>query len=283
MRPGSGPPPRRGRRPLGPTPRYTAIPRWGLQDHVDYVGPPQAAVQASGPSVRMVRATLLVTMFAFGLAALLHVCRYALLLVNRSVLLNPILADAATVGGVAASVLAFFSLVATSIVLTSWLIARRAATFERLELPETRSKTQLWAGCLIPVVNLLFAPVFVIELAVLEARVHELRKPIVIWWSAWVVSFFVSTFATVTALPFYAHNAQRVADNTVTFAFAYLIALTALLLLDKVFRGFTSSPVDKPIKRWVIAGGSAAKPEAADRVEHESAIPVESVRADPAA
>ena len=98
-----------------------------------------------------------------------------------------------------------------------------------------------------------------------------------------MVSFFVSAFATVTALPFYAHDAQRVADNTVTFTFAYLIGLTALLLLDRVFRGFTSSPVDKPVKRWVIAGGSAAKPEAAKPVEQESAIPVESMRRDPAA
>lgn len=293
VRPGSGPPPRRGRRPLGPTPRYATIPRWGLQDHVEYVDRPQAAAPEAGPSVRMVRAMLLVTMIAFGLAALLHVIRYALLLVNRSVLLNPILANATTLGGVAASVLAFFSLIATAIVLTSWLIARRAATFTRLELPETRSKTELWAGCLIPVVNLVLAPVFVIELAVIEARVRELRKPIVIWWCAWVVSFFVSAFATFTALPFYARDVQRAADNTVTFIFAYLIGLTALLLLSKVFRGFTSSPVDKPIKRWVIAGdlnsshpaapARAAKPEAAKRVEDESAIPVESERRDPAA
>jgi DNA-directed RNA polymerase subunit RPC12/RpoP len=283
VRPGSGPPPRRGRRPLGPTPRYATIPRWGLQDHVEYVGAPEAEVQAAGPSVRMVRATLLVTMIAFGLAALLHVLRYALLLVNRTVLLNPILADAATVGGVAASVLAFFALIATSIVLTSWLVARRAAAFARLELPETRSKTELWVGCLIPVVNLVLAPVFVIELAVIEARMRDMRKPIVTWWCAWVVSFVLSAFATVTAMPFYAHDVQRVADNTVTFTFAYLIALIALLLLGKVFRGFTSSPVDKPIKRWVIAAGSTAKPEAAGRVEQESAIPVESMRRDPAA
>ncbi|MGH3530440.1 MAG: DUF4328 domain-containing protein, partial [Mycobacterium sp.] len=32
VRPGAPPPARRRRPPLGPTPRYTAIPRWGLVD-----------------------------------------------------------------------------------------------------------------------------------------------------------------------------------------------------------------------------------------------------------
>src|SRR6478735_5514379 len=293
VRPGSGPPPRRGPRSLGPTPRYATIPRWGLQDHYEYVEQPQEAVPTSGPSVRMVRAILLVTMIAFALAALAHVVRYALLLINRTVLLHPIVAGAATWGAVVLSVLAFFSMIATAVVLTNWLVARRAAAFAWIERPETRSKLELYAGCLIPVVNLFVAPVFVIELATIEARVRELRKPIVIWWCVWVVSFIVSAFAAVTALPFYAHDAQRVADNTVTTAIGYLIGLTALLLLNKVFHGFTSSPVDKPIKRWVIAGDAnsvppaaplhASKAEAAKSDEGDSAVQVESERRDPAA
>jgi hypothetical protein len=98
-----------------------------------------------------------------------------------------------------------------------------------------------------------------------------------------VVSFFVSCFAAFTALPFYAHDVQRVADNTVTTTIAYLIALTALLLLNKVFLGFTSSPVDKPIKRWVIVAEPAPKPGASESGEQKSAIPVESERREPAA
>ena len=37
VRPGAAPPQRRRRRPLGPTPRYAVIPRWGLVDHFDTV------------------------------------------------------------------------------------------------------------------------------------------------------------------------------------------------------------------------------------------------------
>jgi hypothetical protein len=281
VRPGSGPPPRRARLLLGPTPRYATVPRWGLQDHVE-VAAPQAVAEASSPSLRMVQATLFVTMVAFGLAALTHIVRYALLLINRTVLLPPLLANVATFGGVAASVLAAFALVANAIVLTNWLIARRAATFERLQQPEPRSKLELYAGCLIPVANLVLAPVFVLELAVIEARTRDMRRPIVTWWCAWVISFLVSCFATITGLPFYAHDVQRVADNTVSFIVAYLAGLIALLLLDRVFRGFTSSAVDKPIKRWVMIG-QPQRAATAEPVEEQSGPAVESERREPAA
>ena len=90
VRPGAAPPPRRGRRPLGPTPRYAVIPRWGLVDHSMRLE--QQAAPRTGPSVAMVRSTLIATMVVLGVAALVHVVRYALLIVNRSTLLNPLVA-----------------------------------------------------------------------------------------------------------------------------------------------------------------------------------------------
>ena len=69
-------------------------------------------------------------MVALGVAALVHVVRYALLIVNRSMLLNPLVALRRRPGlGVAASVVAVFMIVASAVVLTNWLIARRAAAF----------------------------------------------------------------------------------------------------------------------------------------------------------
>jgi hypothetical protein len=287
VRPGA-PPPRRQRVPaLGPTPRYATIPRWGLQDHIEPIEAAPEHVVRTGPSVRFVRATLVITMALFGFAALVHVVRYGLLLINRSILLPPLVAAAATWVGVAASVLAVFAMIATAIVMTNWLIGRRAAAFARLERDETRSTLQIYAGCLIPVVNLFFAPVYVVELALIEARARDLRRTIVIWWCAWVLSFLLSAYAAVSALPFFTRDMQSVADNTVTTAIAYLAALAALLLLNKVFGGFESSPVGRPLKRWVVARDDRQTAEAAeassDPVEHESAIPVESERQDPAA
>ena len=72
----------------------------------------------------MVRGTLTVTLIAFAVAALVDVVDYALLLYNRSTLLNPIVAGVATWAGVAVSVVAFFSMIATAVVLTNWLISR---------------------------------------------------------------------------------------------------------------------------------------------------------------
>jgi Domain of unknown function (DUF4328) len=133
------------------------------------------------------------------------------------------------------------------------------------------------------VVNLFFAPVYVVELAIIEARARDLRRTIVVWWCAWVLSFLLSAYASVSALPFFTRDTQSVADNTVTTAIAYLAALAALLLLNKVFGGFESTPVGRPLKRWVVARDDGQTAEAAEPVERESAIPVESERQDPAA
>jgi hypothetical protein len=284
VRPGSGPPPRRRKVTLGPTPRYATIPRWGLQEYFEPADTASGGVAAvAGPSPRFVRITLLATMVLFGLAALAHVARYVLLLVNRSVLLDPILAFAATWGTVLVSVLAVFAMFFMQCALAFWLVARRAAAFARIEQPETRARWELYCGCLIPVANLFFGPVFVMELARIEARERELRGPIVVWWCAWVVSFLLSMFAAVTALPFVADTTQSAADNTLLTAVGYLLALAAVLLFRRVFLGFESVPVEKPVKRWLVVGEGASTTGSVESVAVESAVPVETERRDPAA
>jgi hypothetical protein len=233
----------------------------------------------------MVRATLLTTMFALAFAVVVHIANYALLLYNRSKLLNPIVAGAATWAGVAASVLVFFTLIATTVVLTNWLIARRRAAYARHEMPDPRPAWQLWLGCLLPLVNLFWAPVFVIELARVEGRLAWLRTPIVVWWCAWWVSFLVSMFSFATS---FTRDAQGIANNTVVITIAYLTALAALLLTVKMYRGFEHQAVDRPVKRWVMVEVEA--PEAAEApkalpkdAETDSAPRVESDREEPAA
>ena len=210
----------------------------------------------------MVRTTLLITMVTLGVAALIHVANYALLLYNRSSLLNPIVAAVATWAGVAASVLAFFTLIATMIVLTNWLIARRAVAYSRHDRPDPRLAWQLWLGCLVPLVNLFWAPVFVLELARVENRMAWLRTPIAVWWCAWWVSFLLSVFSFATS---FTRDAQGIANNTVAITIAYLAALAALLLTARMYRGFEHQSVDRPVKRWVIVptddGSQRATPD----------------------
>jgi hypothetical protein len=279
VRPGAAPPPRRGRRILGPTPRYAFIPRWGLVDHFAPPDQQQAPVRA-GPSTQMVRTTLIATMAVLAAAALVHLVRYALLIVNRSTLLNPWVAGAATWIGVAVSVIAVFMIVATAVVLTNWLIGRRAAAYAYRGRPDPRAVGRLRAGCLVPLVNLAWAPVFVIELADVEERLHWLRRHIAVWWLVWVASTAVSLFSIATS---FATEAQAIADNTVTTIVAYLLALAAVLLVMKVFDGFERQPVEKPSKRWVIVPDDRPSTESPDDTESQNAAAVESEGQNPAA
>ena len=280
VRPGAAPPQRRRRRPLGPTPRYPVIPRWGLADHFE-VPEPDAPGPRNGPSVAMVRGTLLATMVVLGVAALVHVARYALLIVNRSVLLNKAVAFAATWLGVLASVIAMFMIVASVVMLTNWLIGRRAAAFAHHHRDDPRTAWVLRAGCLVPLANLAWAPVFVIELAGVEDRLKYLRRPILVWWIVWIFSTAVSVFSIATS---FTQDEQGIADNTATTAVAYLLALAALLLAMKVFLGFERRPVERPAKRWVIVrdeAGPSAEEQA--ELETEPAPAVESEGQNPAA
>ncbi|MCF6389626.1 DUF4328 domain-containing protein [Mycobacterium sp. MBM] len=281
VRPGAPPPPRRKRAPLGPTPRYPYIPRWGLYDRFDdHTVAAQATTERPGPSSVTVRRMLVVTMALLGAAAALHVIRYGLLLINRTVLLDPIIAALGTWLPVAASVAAFFAVVGTAVVLTNWLIARRAAAYAHLGTPDPRSARELWVGCLVPFVNLVMAPVFVIELARAERRTG-LR--IVSWWITWFFSYVLSVASVVTTvLTIFYEGAQRVADNTVITTIAYLVALAALLLVLQVYEGFERQPVDRPSRRWVMVAVEAPPAGGPDTAE-ESGVPVEAEDRNPAA
>ncbi|ULE34880.1 DUF4328 domain-containing protein [Mycobacterium sp. IDR2000157661] len=272
VRPGAAPPPRRPRRSLGPTPRYDVIPRWGLTETFEPADESQPATR-TGPSPAMLQGALFLAMAALGAAALIHLVRYVLLIVNRSVLLNPWLAGGVTWLGVALSVVAMFTVLAAAIVLTNWLVARRAAAFAHREHQDPRPAWRLRAGCLIPFVNLAWAPVFVLELAAVEERLSWLRRHIVVWWLAWVASYAVSIFSIATS---FTANAQGIADNTVTTIVAYLLALTTLLLAAKVVFGFERQPVERPVRRWIVVPEDEAptsKPESEAAVESEGQNP----------
>ena len=114
VRPGPPPPPRRRRRPLGPTPRYPAIPRWGLQDRVDRDSGSGRDPRQAPPADR-VRTSFFVSAVALGAAALVHLLRYLLLVINRNTLLNWLVADAAALLSVLASLAAIAAVMTTAL------------------------------------------------------------------------------------------------------------------------------------------------------------------------
>src|SRR5271166_4262914 len=249
VRPGPAPPPRRRRRPLGPTPHYAVMPRWGFVDPAMTAGEAHAAPPRQGPSPWSVRATLITTVAVLGVAALLHLVRYVLLIVNRGMLLNPIVAGAATWLAVVASVAALFSIIGCAYVLTGWLIARRAAAFGHRHLPDPRPVWALRAGCLLPLVNLAWAPVF-----------------------AMATSF--------TGEP------QGIADNTVSFIVAYLLAMATVVVAAQLVFAFERAPVERPAHRWVVVAqeaGQAREPGQESEKAPEKPAEVEREGQEPAA
>lgn len=313
VRPGPPPPPRRRRRPLGPTPRYTVIPRWGLMDRLDVDSVERDRVQRQAPPAARVRTTFFVTAVTLGAAALVHLVRYLLLIINRNTLLNWMVADAVALLTVLASLAAIAAVSTCAVLLTRWLIARRAAAFAHWGRPETRSRWALWAGTLLPpsaamalaitfavvrvltdhsaswalmagcvvfsslpLVATLWALVYVVELAKTEGQYGQLRGVIWEWWLLWLLSTVTSVFASVTSG---AQDAQGIANNTLAIIVAYLLALIAVLATARLFEGFERKPVERPARRWVVVAddGSAAAASAG------SAAAVELTGAEPAA
>jgi hypothetical protein len=131
----------------------------------------------------------------------------------------------------------------------------------------------LWIGSLAPLANLLWAPVYVTELATIEENHARLKRPIVQWWIAWIFSYVVSIFAITTS---FAKDAQSIANNTVLMVLAYLLAAATVAAVARVFEGFERKPVERPAHRWVVLGDDQPAASA-------SAPPVEPDGQEPAA
>ena len=289
VRPGAPPPTRSRRPPLGPTPRYTVIPRWGLVDSVAPGGVASTPQPRRGPSAATVRATLFATMVALGIAVPVHVVRYLLLIINRNTLLNPLVATAAVWLGTLASVAAILAAIGCTVVLTSWLVGRRAAAFAHRGMPEPRPAWALWtgcllppsvalvaaaafavgvvlvdgrpswarmaiamAGCLLPLVASVWALVFVLELANTEDHYEQLRDTIWLWWLSWLTSIVISVFATATSA---ARDSQGIGNNAVAVILAYLLAMLAVVVTGQLFDAFEHKPIERPAHRWVVVAG----------------------------
>lgn len=270
---------------LGPTPRYATIPRWGLLDPASTRREDQKPPTRRGPAAGLVRVTLIIAALVFGLAALVFAVRYAVMMVNRLRLMPPLVADLSTWLGIAFAALAFAVVPTVIVTVTTWLIGRRAAGYAHRGQEDPRSRASIWAGCLVPFGNLLWAPVFVIETAVEEGRYSRMRKLIIVWWIMWVLSTAVSLFATATAFP---DTTQGFADNTLSTTIAYLFALSVVVLTYRVVMGFERTPVERSGRRWVVVTGgaddSAARKTAGEgRAGGNSAPAVESEGRQPAA
>ena len=222
------------------------------------MGAPNAAVAHSAsavraaPPVRSVQRAVGGAVAALGIAAAVNAIIYLLMIVNRTTLLHNVIASGAVWMSRLAGLAAIAAVVHCALVLTRWLLARRSATFGRLRLPESRTPWALWTGCLVPLINVAWAPVYVVELATLEDRAARLRKPIVVWWVVWAVASAAALFAFVTS---WSSDAQGIANNTVATIVADVLGLAAVLTAAKVVEAFEQRSLGKPAHHWVVVGG----------------------------
>ncbi|MFC4376586.1 DUF4328 domain-containing protein [Nocardia halotolerans] len=240
---------------LGPTPRYTEVPRWGLLD------PPPPAPRTpprplGGMAARRDQLLGLVTV-AFLFAALAEYGRYLVLLQNRTRLVPSWLLWISDATVLTFGVLAPIFALAAAVALVAWLIeARRAAFTARGERDPRRSWT-LVAGCLVPGVNLIWTGVFLTELLGPHPDPRALRA-VRIWWTAWAVSGGLFVTATLWRN---ASTLQAEADgvsftaftNLYAAAFAVLTLWTVHLIEGRDLRGAPRSA-----RRWVMAADPVA-------------------------
>ncbi|QKT05830.1 DUF4328 domain-containing protein [Gordonia sp. X0973] len=181
-----------------PTPRYSSIPRWGLQDLPASWQDIPVETQARSEALKFVAAARQVAV-VLGIAAVFHVLRYLVAVVGRDHLipawLDIVTAIFVQASGVAALLAMGYGLARFG----QWVIAMRALAYRHVDRLEPRRSWVLWLFSVFPLVNLVTAPFLLREAALVDERVltprtHlELRKV----WIAWALVNAVALTAIV--------------------------------------------------------------------------------------
>lgn len=233
-----------------PTPRYTEVPRWGLQDRVE-----MPVSRRNWPKLFADRVALFLALTAifFGLAVLAELARYGILVYNRTRLIDPAvlaLSDSAVffsqVGGTLFALLSGISAVC-------WLLRIRRRAFTNSKQSDPRSTGEVIVGCAVPGLNLVMPGVFLLEVIRRDPRAVTLVRA---WWSLWVFGAVLVLFNWFwRSRP----GLQAMADGVLLSAFTALVAsatAVATLMVVRRLEGRTLRG-SKAVTRWVIADREA--------------------------
>lgn len=242
------------RAPLGPTPHYTEIPRWGLLD------PPPAPARTPERPLWGLAASrdvlLVVTALAFLVAACAEYGRYLILLRNRTKLIPSWLLWISDMSVWVFGVIAPLCALATALALTGWLIEARKARFAAEGRRDPRRRWTLILGCLVPGVNLIWPGVFLTELLG-PAPDPRAQRAVRIWWAAWAVSGLILVAATLWRD---ASTLQAEADGVSFTAFSDLCAAGFVVLTlwtVRLLEGRDLRGEPRSAHRWVMAADPA--------------------------
>ena len=214
VRPGAAPPPRRRPRLFGPDPALCGDPPLGsrrsLRRRVRRAdGRSRAAVPRSA---RCVQPWSRLSPCS-ALPRVVHIIRYALLMINRDHVLQPWspgwrLGSASRAASPRCS-RSFLTLV----FLTNWLIARRVSSnWRNADMTDPRPAWEMRVGCLVPLVNLFLGAGVRHRAGGRRGSSHRLRPTIVTWWlRVDSLSTLLSVFSIATS---FTTDPQAIADST---------------------------------------------------------------------
>ncbi|MFE1594531.1 DUF4328 domain-containing protein [Nocardia sp. NPDC058705] len=240
--------------PLGPTPRYTQTPRWGLLD-----APPSSARIPERPlrGLAVYRDRLLiVTMIAFLLAALAEYGRYLILLQNRARLIPSWLLWISDATVLVFGIIAPICALVAAISLVAWLIEARTIVFTAYGKRDPRKRWTLIAGCLVPGVNLIWPGVFLTELLGDDPDPRS-HRAVRIWWAGWAFSGLLLIAATLWRD---ASTLQAEADGVSFTGFTNLCAAGFAVLTLWMVRTLEGRDLRGDVRsahRWVMAADPA--------------------------
>ncbi|RVW02265.1 DUF4328 domain-containing protein [Rhodococcus spongiicola] len=250
--------PRPPARELGPTPRYSEVPRWGLLDP-----PPERPddrLTRTESAADLAPTLLACTAIVFGLAAASEAFRYGLLLFNRVRLVDPLTLALSDSMVWATQVSAPLVALAAAIASVCRLALTRRRVLAARGLADPRSPRSLAVGVLVPVVNLVMPGVFLSEIAGGDRRTLTAIR---IWWAAWVAN---GALVAVGLLWRNRDTLQAQADGVVLAAVTAAVAAATALLTLHIVRRFDDRDLfgrQHRSARWINVPRNAQPEEAA--------------------
>ncbi|GAA4404275.1 hypothetical protein GCM10023147_46520 [Tsukamurella soli] len=248
------PPPPSPPIPQRPTPRYAYLPRWGLRQ--DFTPPLAVRPVATARWAASMPAVLWAAVAILLIAAATEVATYLLLMLNRTRLVPGWSAIAVDGAALLAGVLAWAAVAAAALVLGCWLVEQRRSAYARLDQQDPRPAWHVVAGCVVPVVGFVSAPLLLLELLRTRDRADGLRLFIRWWWAGWIVLTIVTVGCVAWCMV--GGDLQHTADG-VAFTAVVDVLAAAFLAGTRVLAARlsdarpTGETADETGTRWVLA------------------------------
>ncbi|MCP2193919.1 DUF4328 domain-containing protein [Williamsia deligens] len=243
-------PPARRRPPPTPTPRYTQIPRWGLHD---VVSPPETPRPGrTERAAESMQASLLTLGITLVVAAASQAWIYGLLVVNRDEPISRAMATWAYAISQAVGWVSVVGMVVCAATFWAWMVTHRRRAYRAIDRVDPRPRWQIAVGCLVPLVNVVGAPVLMHELVRCGHHLPADRVTAILrgWWASWVV---LNALAVVTLAVRFGADSIQWGANAVLLTLLTDLAGAAFAIGTAwlLYRAFDPSADRAPTTRWL--------------------------------